>query len=411
MPAFAHDYPDDIQSIREGIAAFIKAEVIPRHEKHSKLLGDSKHKYGDDGKFTDAVWELVTEVRMAAARAGYYAMSAPEEIGGGGYGLLAYFAAWEQIFHLCGGRHWLGHFAISHWAKGPSPALRNVTAEARERVLPDMLSGKTTMCFALSEPGAGSDATMIKTRAVADKDGWLLTGDKIWTTNGPHADYAMVFAVTDPEKAGKRQGGISTFLVPTNSKGFLRESVIKMWGSAGGDESVLRFDEVRIEPWQLVGELHKGFDTALLGVNLGRIYNAARAVGLSRWAIELAVEYTKIRKTFGKPISEYQGVTFPLAEAAMEIHAAHLMSRNVAELLDQGHAAAKELSMAKAYAVEAGARAVDTAMQTHGAIGFTNEMHLTDAYVMLRKINVADGTREIMRRQIARRLLQGDLEM
>jgi acyl-CoA dehydrogenase len=411
MPAFAHDYPDDIQSMREGLAAFIKAEVVPRHEKNVKLLSDSRLKYGEDGKFTDPVWNLVTEVRMAAARAGYYAMSAPEEIGGGGYGLLAYFAAWEQIFHLCGGKYWLGHFAISHWAKGPSPALRDVTPEAKRLIIPDMLSGKTTMCFALSEPGAGSDATMIKTRAVQDGDGWRLTGDKIWTTNGPHADYAMVFAVTDPEAAAKRKGGISTFLVPTNSPGFVRESVIKMWGSAGGDESVLRFDEVRIEPHQLVGTLHKGFDTALLGVNLGRIYNAARSVGLARWALELAVEYTKIRKTFGKPIAEYQGVTFPLAERAMEVHAAHLVSRNVAELLDQGHAAVKELSMAKAYAVEAGARAVDTAMQTHGAIGFTNEMNLTDAYVMLRKIDVADGTREIMRRQIVRRLLADDVEM
>ncbi|MFO1189074.1 MAG: acyl-CoA dehydrogenase, partial [Alphaproteobacteria bacterium] len=225
------------------------------------------------------------------------------------------------------------------------------------------------------------------------------------------ADYVIVFAVTDADAAAKRRGGISTFLVPTDAKGFAIESVIKMYGHIGGDEGILAFDNVRIEPHQLVGELHKGFGIGLLGVSLGRVYNMGRAVGLARWALEKAVAYAKVRQTFGQPISEYQGVMFPLAESAMEIHAAHVMSLNCAQLLDRGLPAVKEMSMAKAFAVEAAARAIDRAIQTHGAIGFTNELGLTEAFAAVRKVNVADGTNEIMRRTIAQRLLKGDTDL
>jgi len=411
MSAVAFEYPDEIRAVRDGIEAFLHREVFRRHERFHVLLGDSSAKYSSGGIYSQEVCALIQEVRMASAKAGFYAMCAPEEIGGGGLGLLAYFAAWEKIFHLCGTKYWLGHHILGHWAKGPSPLLQALTPEARSVILPGIMSGEKTMCFGLSEPEAGSDAAMIKTQAVADGDGWQLTGGKIWTTNSPHADYAIIFAVTDNERASERAGGISAFLVPTNAKGFTRNQVIKMWGSAGGDESVMHFDNVRMEHHQLIGELHQGFPAAMRGVSLGRIYNCARAIGISRWALEMAFEYVKIRQTFGRPLSEYQGVTFPLATSAMEIHAGHLMSLNVAQLMDSGRRAAKELAMAKTFAVEAGVRALDRVIQTHGAIGMTNEMGLTDAFIILRKINIADGTNEMMRRLIVKEMLQGNLAL
>jgi acyl-CoA dehydrogenase len=146
-------------------------------------------------------------------------------------------------------------------------------------------------------------------------------------------------------------------------------------------------------------------------VSLGRIYNSARAVGYGRWALEKALDYAQQRKAFGKAIAEYQGVTFPLAESAMELHGAHLMGLNVATLLDQGAPAVKELAMAKAYSVQVGYRAVDRAMQTHGAMGFTNELGLHHAWHALRIVNVADGTNEILNRSIVQRLLKGDTEL
>jgi len=267
------------------------------------------------------------------------------------------------------------------------------------------------MCFGMSEPDAGSDAMMMKTRAVADGEGWRLSGSKIWTTNSPYADHCIVFAVTDPAAAAARKGGISAFLVPTASPGFSVQRVIRMWGHAGGNEAVLGFADVRVEPHQLVGRLHRGFATAMLGVNLGRIYNSARAIALGRWGIQTALEYAKLRKTFGRPIAEYQAVTFPLAESAMQIHAAHLMALNVCQLLDAGHPARKELSMTKAYAAQAAALALDRAMQAHGALGFTNEMHLAHNFLRMRMINVADGSNEILRRTIVGEMLDGDTDL
>ncbi|HZD26148.1 MAG TPA: acyl-CoA dehydrogenase family protein, partial [Alphaproteobacteria bacterium] len=411
LSAIAFPIPDEILAVRDGLAAFLKREVVARHETHHALLSDPRRRYAEDGRYTPEVQAIVREVRMAAAEAGFYNMCVPESLGGAGLDLLAYYVCWEHAFHTCGSHNWLAVYAISHWAFGPSRVLAEVTPEARERILADMLAGRTSMCFGLSEPGAGSDAAMIRTKAQADGEGWRISGRKIWTTNSPIADYCIVFAITDPERAAARKGGISAFLVPTDAPGFEVESVIRMHGSIGGDEAQLVFDEVRVEPWQLVGRLHEGFRTAVLGVSLGRIYNAARAVGLGRWALEMALDYAKQREAFGKPIADYQGVSFPLAESAMELHAAHLMGLNAAALLDRGEPAIKELSMAKAYAVEIGARAIDRAIQAHGAIGFTNELGLTEAYNVVRVVNVADGTNEILRRTIAHRLLGGDVEL
>ena len=411
MTAIAFPIPDEITALADAVEAFIRAEIVPRHEKHHRLLSEPRLTYAEDGRYVPEVVALIREVRMAAARAGYYTMCVPEALGGAGLGLLAYFVVWERIYRICGSHHWLGAYIVSHWAFGPSPVLAQVTDQAKDEILAGMLEGRTSMCFGMSEPGAGSDAAMLKTRAEPDGNGWRLNGRKIWTTNSPQADYCIVFAITDPERAARKAGGISAFLVPTSSPGFTVESIIRMHGSVGGNEGALVLENIRVEPWQVVGTLHEGFRIGLLGVSLGRIYNSARAVGLGRWALQMALDYARQREAFGKPISEYQGVTFPLAESAMELHAAHLMALNVAALLDSGQRAIKELSMAKAYAVEIGARALDRAIQAHGAIGFTNELGLVHAWQDVRSVNVADGTNEILRRTIVQRLLAGDVEL
>jgi len=409
--AIAFGLPEDIEAVREGVEAFVRAEVFPRHEEHAELLDDVRLRYRENGAYAPEVVAVIREIRMASAKAGYFNLAVPESLGGGGLGFLAYYAAWERIYHLCGGARWLAQFAISHWAFGPSQVLERITERARREVLPGMMAGETMMCFGMSEPDAGSDATMIRTRAEATDGGWRISGRKIWTTHVPIADWMIVLAVTDPDAAAKRRGGISAFLVPTDAEGFQVESVITMWGEPGGPEAESVFDEVRVEPWQLVGELHQGFAIGMLGVSLGRVYNSARSVGLARWAIETAVSYSQQREAFGKVIAEYQAVGHPLADAATEIHAAHLLGLNASRLLDQGHRAIKELSMAKSYSVQAGVRAVDRAIQTHGAIGFTNELGLTEAYHTLRLINVADGTNEILARTIFARMLRGDLDL
>lgn len=408
MSGVAFPLPDDVLAARDGILAFADAEVLPRHEINRDLFDDPRAMYAPDGRHSSAVTALIDEVRRAAADAGFYTMCVPASLGGGGLGHLAWYVAWEALFHHCGPRGWLMLYALSHWAFGPSRLLEQLSPQARERVLPGLMKGTRTMCFGLSEPNAGSDAARIRTRAVADGQGWRISGRKIWTTNSPNADYAVVFAVTDADRAAAGRGGISAFLVPTDAPGFTVQRIIRFFGHVGGDEAELAFDDIRVEPWQVLGELHEGFRAALYGVSLGRIYNAARAVGTGRWALEQALDHAAAREAFGQTLADFQGVSFPLAESATELHAAHLMGLNAATAMDAGDSAVKEVSMAKAYSVQVGFRAVDRAIQTHGAMGFTNELGLTDAWHALRVVNVADGTNEILNRTIAQRLFKGD---
>ncbi len=411
MSAIAFDLPDDVIAARDGLQAFCEAEVMPRHTANRELFEDHRQLFGEDGRYSQKVRQLIREVRTASAEAGFYHMCVPENLGGSGLGMLAYYVAWQNLFHVMGPQNWLMLYSLSHWAFGPSRLLEKITDQAREEILDPLMRGEKSMCFGLSEPGAGSDAQMMKTRAVEDGNGWKLSGRKIWTTNSPIADYCIIFAITDLEAANNRKGGISAFLLPMDSPGFEIQRIVKMFGHVGGDEAELVLEDVRVEPWQLVGELNQGFEAAKYGVSIGRIYNSARSVGTGRWAIEQALEYCQTRESFGKKIGDYQGVTFPLAESATELHAAHLMGLNSAKLMDDGGLAIKELSMTKAYSVQVGFRACDRAIQTHGAMGFTNELGLVDAWHALRVVNVADGTNEILNRTIAQRLLKGDLDL
>ena len=411
MAAIAFDIPEEITQIADAVGAFCRREVIARHEAQHAELNEPRRLYREDGRLSDAAVEAIRAVRTASAKAGFYNVSVPESLGGAGLGMLAYYVLIERAYRVCGSHNWLCDFVVSHWAFGPSAVLSQTTPEARERILAPMLRGEQSMCFGMSEPGAGSDAQMIRTRAVRDGEGWRITGRKIWTTHVPIADYVIVFAVTDPERAARKAGGISTFLVPTDAPGFQVESIIRMHGHIGGYEGISVFEDVRVDPWQLVGPLDDGFKIGLFGVSMGRIYNSARAVGLARWALEMAVDYARQRQAFGHAIAEYQGVSFPLADAATEIHAAHLLGLNAAILLDRGEKAIKELSMAKSWSVQAATRAVDQAIQTHGAMGFTNELGLTEAYARVRQAQVADGTNEILARTIAQRLFKGDVEI
>ncbi|MGB1615582.1 MAG: acyl-CoA dehydrogenase family protein [Pseudomonadales bacterium] len=403
MSAIAAEMPEEVEVAREGILRFAEREVLTRHQKYSDFFEDPRKLYDENGRFSADLVTLISEVRGLSAEAGFYGMCVPEALGGGGLGHLAYYAAWEALFHRCGPKNWLMLYALAHWAFGPSKLLEQMSEEAKTAFLPALMDGTKSMCFGLTEPNAGSDASMLATKAVKSGEGWRLSGRKIWTTNAPIADYCIIFA--------KTESGITAFMVPTNSEGFKIQRVIRLFGHIGGDEAEIALDEVFVEPWQIVGDLGKGFAAALYGVSLGRIYNSARSVGYGRWAIELALNYAKIRTAFGQPISAYQGVSFPIADAATELHAAHLMGINASMLLDNGALAVKELSMTKAFSVQKGLSAVDCAMQTHGAMGFTNELGLTEAWQALRVVNVADGTNEILKRTIAQRLQKGDLDL
>jgi alkylation response protein AidB-like acyl-CoA dehydrogenase len=390
---------DQLDDVLEGLRAFLRDEVASRH-RDNPVLADAGAMYGPDGRYVEPVRDLIREVREASAKAGYYTMLVPADLGGGGLGFEALLRAWESVYHWCGGERWLGYYVLSHWARGPSQVLRHATPELRDALLPALLDGRESLCFAMSEPDAGSDAWRMRTTATETGDGYVLNGTKQWITNGPYADHVLVFAVTDPEAAANKKGGVTAFLLPMDAPGLRVDSVIRMFGHAGGDEAIISFTDVVATRDRVIGEVGRGFPLALSGVSTGRIYNSGRAVGLARWALETALAYANERTAFGKPIIDNQGVSFPLVDRYMEIKAAWLVALDTAKKLDAGDATPADVAMSKAFATEAAVRAVDTAVQAHGAMGFTNELGLAEAWQQVRRICVADGTSEILRRSI-----------
>ena len=247
------------------------------------------------------------------------------------------------------------------------------------------------------------------TRATRVDGGWLTNGTKQWSTNAPYARWILVFAVSDREAFASRNGGVTGFVVDLGSPGATVDNVIAMFGHAGGDEGIVSFRDCFVQDRQVLGEPGRGLQYALSGVSIGRLYNAARAIGTARWATRRALSYAQDRVTFGRPLIDNQAIAFPLADAATAISAAHLLALDAARRLDDGQEARSEVTMAKSFATEMAVRAVDHAIQVHGAMGFTNELYLVEAWNSVRRARVADGTAEMLRRQIVGSLRQNGL--
>lgn len=392
---------DPFQSVADGLTSFLLAEVVPRQ---NALRDDGVATYDAHGRLSPQVLQAFSEVRRASASAGFYTMLLASDLGGGGLGYEALFRLWETLFDVCGSEYWLGHQAISHWSRGPSHLYELMDPDFRDEVYPGMLNGELTSCFALSEPDAGSDIWRLRTIAERVEGGWVLNGTKQWSTNAPYADWCLVFVVSDRDAFNERHGGVTGFMVDMRAKGVLLESVIRMFGHAGGDEGIISFQDVFVPDRQVIGEIGLGLAYAMSGISTGRIYNSARAIGLAKWAVAKALAYAEERITFGAPLIENQAISFPLADAAMELHAAHLMGLDTARALDEGRQVRREVSMTKTYSVDMAIRAIDHAIQVHGAMGLTNELHLTEAWQQMRRTRIADGSSEMMRIQIVKAL-------
>jgi acyl-CoA dehydrogenase len=397
------------KEILDGISSFIDSMVVPLEKKNAHLFDNSTNFYAANGAYTEPVRELLKEVRERSAEAGYYGMFAPEEVGGAGLGPSMLYEVWHHIYSKYGPGRILPAATVAHWSYGPSVLCSYLTPEAKAEMLDDFMGGTTTSCFGMSEPNAGSDSWAMSTAAYQDGDEWVITGSKQWITNSPEADWVFVWAVTDNELRKQRKGGISCFLVPTTAPGFALDSVISLFGQAGGHEGIISFTDVRVPASALVGELHNGFALAMAGVSTGRLYNAGRCVGLARWAMNLAAEFSTQRYTFGHPISDYQGVSFQLADCAIDIYAGDTMARECAARLESGARAHDQIAMAKVYTTEMCSRVYERCMQIHGGMGLTNEMKLYDGWHQARIVRIADGSAEILRRNIARAVIGGKL--
>lgn len=403
--------PDEIRQVTESLLAFVDREVLPLEAKHHDLVHDPREHFLPDGRYAPELLALRAEVRERSARAGFYTLFGSEELGGAGLGALAAAHIKEALYrHVGPARALVDDVVIpSPFTNGLTPILEHVRPEVRARYLADIAEGRTTLCFGLSEPDAGSDVYAIKTRATRTAGGWTINGTKQWITNAPYADLAMIFAVTDPEAARNRSGGITCFLVDTTDPGFEVTSVIPLMGHLGSDTGIISLQDVTVPDEQVIGEVGGGLRLALGGIGLGRLTMSANCVGLARWALELAVSYAKTRVTFGRPIAEHQAVQTLLADMAIDIYAARNMVAHAAWLVDGGTFPVKESSMTKAYCTEMLFRVMDKAIQVHGAMGLTNEVRLEEGLRYARLYRIPDGTGEIQRRTVAKRLINGDL--
>lgn len=395
--------------ILDGLRQFNDSEAVSREDQRRELFSDGRRLFDETGRLVPEVQELRRVVRVASAKSGYYNLMTPAELGGEGENCRTSFSIWENLHSWYGSEYQLPYQTVAHWAWGPGPLLLGLQQRARDDVLKPILRGERTVCFGMSEPDAGSDAWRMRTRAVRDGDDWVINGSKQWITNGPYADHAFVFAVTDPDAAAARRGGISCFLVDTSAPGFSVDGVIRLFGEVGGEEAILSFTDVRVGGDRLVGELGEGFRLAMSGVTVGRLYNSARCVGLAEWALRRSIKYSQERITFDRPISDNQAVSFMLAESAMEIYAAKYMGLHCSWLADQGQRCIKETSMAKAFATEMCFRVFDRAMQIYGGLGLTNDTHFYAGWHTARTVRIADGSSEILRRTVANQLLRGDV--
>jgi acyl-CoA dehydrogenase len=357
---------------------------------------------------------------MKSAAAGYYGMFAPESVGGGDLGIRPMIFVEEALYRKYGpgrplitwAKGFLSQPTLASFVDGPSHMLIAVSDTVRKEHLPSISSGEKTVCFALSEANAGSDVWNIQTKARKDGDDWVINGSKQWITNSPYADYAVVFAVTDEDMVKQRKGGISAFFVETDAPGYSFDGVLPVMGHIGGDCGSMTFDDIRVPADRLVGVENQGFAIAMFGISEGRTSISANCIGMCEHALDRSLEYSKNRMSFGNPISDYQAIQFMLADMAIDIYTMKYMVLQTAALIESaqktGKLPVKEISMAKAYAVEKTQDCYDRAIQIHGGMGLTNELPLNEGFRIARTLRIPDGTGEIQRRTIARQMLRGD---
>jgi len=404
--------PDTV-AIAEAVLRFVEREVLPLQQRHHDLLGSERSLFDASGRYVPEALALRQQVRKRSAELGFYTLFGDETLGGGGQGAQVMAHVQEVLNHRVGPAQPLVQTVVlpSPFTNGLSPVLRHLKPDIFAQYRDRIASGDKTLCFGLSEPDAGSDVFGMRTRAVRDGDEWVLTGTKQWITNSPYADYAMVFALTDPEAAARHKGGVTGFFVDTRVPGFSVPRIINTMGHLGGDTGVIVLDGVRVRDDHRLGEVGRGLAVAMDGVNAGRMGMAASCLGLARWALDQAVDYAKVRKTFGVPIAEHQAIQLMLADSAMDIYAAKTMIQNCAWRLDSGQASTAQVSMVKAFSTEMLGRVMDRSIQIHGGMGLTNELRLEDGYRFARVMRIPDGTGEIQRRTIARQLLTGQADL
>lgn len=341
-----------------------------------------------------------TDALKKVAELALLGVAVPEQYGGAGLDNVCYAIAIEELSRGCAST---GVIASVNNSLYCDPVMKFGTEAQKEEFLTPFARGDKLGCFGLTEPEAGSDAGAQKTVAVRRGDEYVINGSKNWITNGPKADAIVLFTMTNKEAGNK---GITAFLVPTNTPGFIRAEPDKKMGISAAWSCSMFFEDMRVPSKYMLGKEGEGFKIAMSTLDGGRLGIAAQALGIARAAYEEAVRYSGERKSFGKPIREHQAIQFMIADMATELDAARLLVWRAALLKDKGVRHSAESAMAKLYASEMASRVANKALQVHGGMGYSKEMdserHVRDARIT----EIYEGTSEIQRIVIAANLLK-----
>ena len=374
------------QMIVDTTRAFVEKELYP-HEAAVERSGVLD-------------MDLVRDIQRKAIEAGLYAANIPEQFGGAGLDTPTWLLYEKELGRANYALHWT---AVAR----PSNILCAGTEAQRERYLAPCVAGEKWDCLAMTEPGAGSDLRGMKASAKPDGDDWILNGTKHFISHADIADFAICFMATGEQDTprGKKKL-ITAFFVDKGTPGFAVSDGYRNVSHRGYTNAVLHFDNCRIPEEQVLGEVHKGFDVANDWLGATRLQVGATCLGRAERAFELAVDYAAQREQFGQPIGKFQGVSFKLADMAMEIKASQLMIMEAGWHYDQGTASDADMAMAKLKASEMLAMVADEALQIHGGMGLMEDLPLERIWRDARIERIWEGTSEIQRHIISRALLR-----
>jgi butyryl-CoA dehydrogenase len=374
--------------------------LSPQHEDIRRTVRDfAERRIVPIAEELERKGEFPMEIIREAAALGLLGVPYPEEVGGTGLDSLAYAITVEELSRASGS---VGIIVSAHTSLGCNPIYLAGTDAQKEKYLRPMASGEVIGAYGLTEPGAGSDSRGTKTRAHREGDEWVINGSKRFITNAGVAGTYIVTAVTDREQDS---GKISAFIVEADTPGFSIGRMEEKMGLHASNTGELIFEDCRIPAENLLGEEGAGDKLFLKTLDGGRIGIASMALGLAQAAYEAASAYAKERKQFGRPIGEFQGVAFKIADMATTIDAARLMTYRAAWLKDCGKPYTTEAAMAKLYASEVARDVTNDAVQVHGGYGYVTE-YKVERYLRDAKLTeIGEGTSEIQRMVIARNLL------
>lgn len=371
---------DEERALEETAARVARDLLAPRaaaHDEAASFVGDNLAELG---------------------KLGFLGLNLPESEGGVGATSLGVSLMVERVAGACAAT---ASAMTAHYLATDALAIAG-TAEQKARWLPTAAEGRALGAFALSEPNAGSNPTDMTTRGEMVEGGWRLTGTKQWITNGGFADFAVVFAKTDPA-AGAR--GISAFLLERDTPGFRKGAPERTMGLKGAPVFELGFD-CRLAGDALLGPAGSGFKTAMAVLDRGRVEVASMALGIAGAAFEAARDWAKQRQVGGRPIAELQGLQWMLADMHAELEAARLLTWRAAVARDSGGRFAREAAIAKLFASEMAGRVTDAALQIHGGYGYSRALPLERYARDARILRIFEGSSEIQRNIIARELLR-----